>query len=229
MFTDYHSSDFMQSPEPLQPEILYQSTPRRYNTYHTVAHRRNWTNSRETYQRAAGREYQILLTNHRQANHEIVIGYLREYFIQDLLDQFSMIKEYLRNEGIIAYYTVEITENGFNKPTNRIHYHFLIDYHYSKRRLVNTFKEACRYAGLQVGKDCLVKHDHISDREAFERKAKYILKYDNFKEQAILFRPRTGINKTGMINDWFINADGTKAIKKKYGSQSWHLGILIGL
>jgi hypothetical protein len=220
MFTDYHRSDFMQAPEPLQPEILYQSTPRQSNTYYTAPHRRSWTNSRETYQRAAGREYQLLLANCREANHEIVIGYLREYFIQDLLDQFSLIKEYLRNEGIIAYYVSEITGNGFGKPVNRIHYHFLVDYHKSKHRLKGIFKDACRYAGLTVGSDCIVKYDNIPDRETFERKAKYILKYDNFKEQAILFRPKTGINKTGMINDWFINADGTRAIKKKYGSQS---------
>ena len=225
MFIDYHDLDFSQGTVSLKPEILFRHPPRQRNTYYTIEHRRSWTNSRETYENAARREYELLLSNYRQANHEIVIGYWREFFIQDLLGQFSMIKDYLKQIGIIAYHVAEISDNGFGKPVNQIHYHFLIDYYYSKSRLIKTFKDACRYAGLQIGKDCIVKYASIPDRETFKRKAKYILKYDTFKEQAILFRTKTGIDKTGMINDYFINADGTKASKKKCGSQSFPVGI----
>jgi hypothetical protein len=156
-----------------------------------------------------------LLENHREANHEIVIGYRKEFFIKDILKQFSLIKERLEQEGIIAYHIVEITRDDFGKPVNRIHYHFLVDSHYSKNRLKRIFKGACRYARLEIGKDCRVLHFPIPDRKTFKRKCKYILKYDTYSEQAILFRPKTGIDKIGAIGHWFINADGTRASKTK--------------
>ena len=84
------------------------------------------TDSHETYQNAARQQYHLLMANYREGNHEIVIGYLKEFSIHELLDQFSLIKEYLKREGIIAYHVVEITRDKFGNPVNRIHYHFLI-------------------------------------------------------------------------------------------------------
>ena len=202
MLTDNHICNVSQDIKSMKPEILFQFPPRQRNTFCTVPHRKNWTASMETYQNAAKREYDLLMANHREGNHEIVIGYLKEYGIQDLLNHFSLIKEHLTNDGIIAYQVAEITRDGYGKPVNRIHYHFLIDYHHSKRRLVNAFKEACLYAGLQVGtgKDCMVKYRPIPDSVEFERRCRYILKYKKYQRRAILFRPKTGIDKTGMVN-----------------------------
>jgi hypothetical protein len=121
----------------------------------------------------------------------------------------------LEQEGIIAYYVAEITRDGYGKPINQIHYHFLIDYHFSKHRLIRIFKDACRYAGLELGKDCRVLHYPIPDSKEFERRCRYILKYKTYKIRAILFQPKTGIDKIGAIGQWFINADGTRACKKK--------------
>jgi hypothetical protein len=195
----------------MNPELLYQPKPHKGDDKDW---KRSWTHSEIRYQNAARREYHLLLENHRQANHEIVIGYLKKFFIKDILKQFSVIKDWLQQNGIIAYYVVEITRDRFGKSVNRIHYHFLIEYYHSIRSLKRIFKEACRYAGLTVGIDCRVLYKAISDRETFVRKCKYILKYKTYKRRAILFQRKTGINKIGMVNHWFINADGMKANKK---------------
>jgi len=184
---------------------------------------------RTAYQNVAGQQYHLLMANYREGNHEIVIGNLKDFSIHELLDQFALIKEYLKREGIIAYHVVEITRDKFGKPVNRIHRHFLVDYHFSKHRLIGIFKEACQYAGLEVGygKDCMVKYKPIPNSETFERKCRYILKYQT-KKLPILFQSGTGINKIGAIGHWFIHADGSRASKKKCGSQSLTVGIRNG-
>ena len=55
------------------------------------------------------------MANYREGNHEIVIGYLKEFSIRELLDHYALIKEFLKREGIIAYRVVEIylTRLGF--------------------------------------------------------------------------------------------------------------------
>ena len=224
-----HNPDSPQYVKPLFPEEFYQVDPRQDNTYDTVKHRRSWTDSHETYQNAARQQYHLLMANYREGNHEIVIGYLKEYSIQELLDQFSLIKEYLKQEGIIAYYVVEITRDKFGNPVNRIHYHFLIDCHCTKDRLIGIFKDACQYAGLEVGvgKDCRVLYKPIPDSETFERKCRYILKYQT-KKLPILFQSGTGINKIGTIGHWFTDSKGSRVSKKKYGSQSLTVGIRNG-
>ena len=208
-------------------ELLYQRSPR-IGSPKNHKHFKGWTCSLESYQKEARRKYNLFLANHRQANHEIVIGYQQGFPIQMLLDQLTLIIEYLRKHEIIAYYVVEITTrqhilpNGECKdyPINIIHYHFLIDSHYSKHRIRNIFKGACQHAGLKDS-DYKVKYYPIPDRKEFERKIKYILKFGNYASQAILFRPHTGIKKAGDVNvnsrtrSWFINADGTRMNQEK--------------
>jgi hypothetical protein len=213
MFTDYNTDNMQHASEKLlKPELLYQATSWSRNTFTSCKHRRSWTATRETYQNAARREYELLLANPRQANHEIVVGYLKEFFIRELLEQFMLIKERLLEYKIIAYYVVEITEDGNGKPANRMHYHFFIEGKFSIRKLRDIYKDACQYAGLH-SKDYKVNYYPIPDRKTFERKSMYTLKYDKYAGQAILFQPHTGINKVGSIGWWFINPDGTKANK----------------
>ena len=213
MYTNFNISQLSSTDQPV-PELLFQIKPRPdSSTFYKYT--RSWKHSIESYQRAARREYHLLLANHRQANHEIIINYLNEFFVAILLEQFSRIKEYLKQHAITAYHVAEITTDGFGHPVNRIHYHFLVDWHDSEHRLKTIFKDACQHAGLKLGTDFRIVHCPIHDRQTFEHKAKYILKYDNYANQAILFGLRIEINKIGKIGHWFINADGTKISKEK--------------
>ena len=206
------------------PEIrkLYQYPPRRRNTYSAIPWKRSWTFSRTTYQNAAKREYELLLANYRQANHLVTIKYFREFTNLQIIALWSELKTLLTQQGIIAYVVIEITTRRHiypdgryrDYPIRRVHYHILVDSNLSECRLREIFNCACLDAGLV--KDAFeVHYAIIPDRETFEHKARYILKYKTFKKQAILFKPHTGINKICSINTWFINSDGTPANKEK--------------
>ena len=151
----------------MQPEILYQYPPRQQNTFYLVEHRRNWTASMETYQNSAKREYELLMANPREANHEIVIGYLKEHFIKDLIKQFSLIKEHLTQSGIIAYQVAEITTNGFGKPVNRLHRHFLIDAIYGQHsrwfEITDDLYDGAGKFRIEIGGDDILEIKDITD------------------------------------------------------------------
>jgi hypothetical protein len=126
----------------------------------------------------------------------------------------------LKQRGVVGYAVAEITTRPYvlpggerrYRPVNRIHYHFLIDSNLSKRQLRVVFNRSCIESGLAKNEFGIV-YEAIPDRKSFERKVKYILKFDNFSNQAILFRPFTGINKICGVGRWFINSDGTRMNK----------------
>ena len=205
---------------PRKYPVLYQSTPRRRNTYHRQKSRRDWSDSIETYQNAAKQQYYLLLENHRQANHLMTLKYLREFTAQEIRAIWSKLKALLKKQGIVAFSVVEfttrskvLTSGGFwDFPINTIHYHILVDSSLSERQLRDIFNSACIEVGLAKN-EFEVHYASIPDRTTFEHKCKYILKYDNFKDYAILPQPKTGINKICSIGKWFVNADGTRANK----------------
>jgi hypothetical protein len=201
-------------------ELLYQPSPRRYNTFNRVKGRRDWRDSRETHENASRREYHLLITNPRAANHLITLKYLREFTAQKICSTWSILKALLKQQGIVAYVVVEITArshflpDGSRRyfPINKIHYHFLVDSILSARQLRDIFNRSCLDVGL-IKNEFEVQHEIIPDRRTFEHKCEYCLKFNKFKDQAILFRPGTGINKVASIGRWFVNADGTRASK----------------
>ena len=204
-------------------ECLFQYPGKRRNTYYTVKHRRNWTSSHETYQNAAKREYELLLANYRHyANYFVTLKYFKEFTAGEIRTTWSSLKELLIQRGIVAYSVVEITTrpqrlpNGVwrDYPTNRVHYHILVDTELPEPRLRRIFNRSCVEAGLSK-EDFEVHVKSIPNRRAFVHKCKYVLKYANFKDQAILFQPNTGINKICSLGRWFINADGSKMNKDK--------------
>ena len=170
-----------------QNTLLFQYPGKKHNTLKTVKHRRSWTSSHKTYQSAARREYELLLKNSRVANHLITVNYFREYSAQEIGMKWKVLKASLQQQGIIAFVTVEVTTkphvlpNGELEyyPVNRIHYHCLVDSSLPERQLRTIFKQSCFDAGLSV-KEFRVLYEAIPDRKSFERKCKYILKFDNF-------------------------------------------------
>ena len=182
-------------------------------------------------------EYHLLMAGHRRARHEIGINFLKRFTISEIKDKFKLIREYLVEYEITAFSIVEISRDGYGNPVNRVHYHFLIDSDLSKRQLRETFKSACRHAGLHPNKSepdrtCRVLYRPIPDpkrdvdkqgnplspEEAFDKRVRYILKYNTLKKP-ILFRRRRDrekrINKIASINQWFINSDDSPMHKKK--------------
>jgi len=163
------------------------------------------------------------MTNPRQANHLITLKYLRVFSAQEIRVKWLLLKESLKQQGIIAFSVIEITTRRHilpdrryrDYPINRVHYHFLVDSNLSERRLRSVFKHACLDAGLEKG-EFGIMYEAIPDRGEFDHKCRYILKYDTFKDQAILFRPEKEIGKLDKIcsiGRWFIDADGRRPNK----------------
>jgi len=202
--------------------ILYQPTSRRHNTFKSVSHRRSWTDSRDTFQNTARREFTLLSANHRWANHLVTLKYLTEFTAFEICAIWFALRALLKLRHVIAFAVAEITTrshvlpDGSRRyfPINRIHYHILVDSDLSERQLRGVFNRSCLDAGLMKG-EFEVQYEPIRNRREFEHKCKYILKFDTFAEQAILFQPGTGINKVCSIGRWFINPDGTRANKDK--------------
>ena len=213
-------------PDLLKPDILYQSKPRPHNSRPDYPHRRDWTDSLETYQNAARKEYHVLLANYRESKHLITLKYDRVFTSWEIRSRWSKLKPLLRRQGIISFVVIEITthrcltpDGGFGYyPINKVHYHFLVANDLSERRLRGIFNETCLEAGFDR-KDFTVQYVRIRDREHFEDRAEYILKYRRYAHMAVLFRRHTGIYKIDTVCPprchWFIHADGTRMNKAK--------------
>jgi len=160
--------------------------------------------------------------NPRQASLLVTLKYLKEFTAQEIRAMWSKVKALLIQQGIIAFSVAEITSrshvlpDGSRRyfPINRVHYHCLVDSSLSERQIRGIFNHSCLESGLMKD-EFEVQYESIPDRKTFEHKCKYILKFDNFNGQAILFRPGTGINKVCSVGRWFINADGSRANKDK--------------
>ena len=217
-------------------KVLYQYPARRHNTYEEIPFRQDWTDSLETYQNAARRQYELLKENPRTAEnmispdnpvHLITLKYFHEYNNLEVIALWKKIRPILTAQGIIAYGVVEITtrrhyvsdKKYYDYPINQIHYHFLVANDLSESELRNIFNNACLEAGLKNKKpnrEFEVQYDAITNRKEFLRKCMYILKYDRYKHEAILFQRHTGINKIFAINGWFNKTDDSgKRIDKK--------------
>lgn len=212
MFATYKNPDrYLIDYDPSLPEPLFQLSPREENTFMLQPHRRCWRDSLETYHNNAKYEYHLLMHNSRQANHLVTVKYMKQFFISKIRELWLSLKKFLRQHGIIAYTVVEGTTNGsFGKPVNRIHYHFLVDSGKSELELRQLFKDACVDIGLIPGDEFQVHYAAIPNRKEFNRLAKYVLKYDQYAKDALLFKFYVKINKIDTIGNWYIYADGTK-------------------
>ena len=129
--------------EPLLPEIavlppesgcyprLYQENPfekslcRQY-----VGKPYSFTDSYESYRNAAYKEMEILLTNGRLPNKELVLHFLKEMTVAEIKAVRNKIFRILCNgckgyAGLTAVANIELTRGANGVPNNRVHYHIL--------------------------------------------------------------------------------------------------------
>jgi hypothetical protein len=138
----------------VRPERLYQYRPYKEGFPPNVEHEvGSWTWSLESYRISARRRFYLLVNNYKEGReYRIVsVNYLEEFFILDLREQFRLIKAYLQEQGITAYTISELTTDGpkYNRPTNCLHRHFIIDSPKPERYIRRAFNGACQHAGLQ--------------------------------------------------------------------------------
>ena len=182
------------------PQQIYQENAKDTSTYteHPVV---NWTDSKESYQRIAKRERNILRWNNRTPMTEIRL-HLRERSFEEINAPLAKILRTLQRDtkkrkGLQYVAVVEVTTRR-GKPINRVHFHFLTDDERSEEELKQFFIMACERAGLVANKDF-----HIRTRKLWNGKKyfDYVLKYKKWKDKVILFkkvrRAKLGERKKG--------------------------------
>ena len=133
-------------------EVLYQFPPKPYNTYVEQPNRKDWTDSLETYENAARKQYNLLKANPRTAwylitphnpVHLITIKYFRKFNNLEIIALWEIIRAYLKEHGIIAFGVIEITtrrhyvsdKEFYDYPTRRCHYHIFVANEFAETRL----------------------------------------------------------------------------------------------
>ena len=183
---------------------LYQDYPRQRTTY-TQHKDRRLTYSLESYNNGVSKKAMMLHWNHRKPTWMIVWNLLEVFTVDEIKSIRTKVFRILRDAGIIAFASIEITRDEFGDPSNRVHYHFLSDDPRSKEELEELFNTACERVGLVKGEDFRVACEKV-------RNADHIIDYvtkRNREDEVILFQPGTGLQKFYTIGDWFVNADGT--------------------
>ena len=198
---------------------IYQHAPRQEETY-TEYPVYSWTSSKESYSKTASREAYCLFNNGRKANFTLQLNLYRMYFVQDieaLRKELSILFAYLRRKKKIAAYAVlEVTRDQLGMPTNKVHFHFLIDTDLSENKLKKLFHRACKSAGYTRNDYRLSKVDDISGKPDDEYRwlCKYIVKADRLPKKVILFKKHLRLRKTRTVGDFWLDANGDPTTKK---------------
>ena len=200
-------------------EQLFNDDPKHISTY-TLHKNRSYTDSLESYQNGASKELTILRRNKRVPTKEIVIHFLTELPAKDIQSHRTKIFRYLKEHGIEAVASVELTKGADDKPNNCVHFHVLTDTKGSKARIRKLFNTACKRSGLVWKNDFRVSCRKLNNGFRYFR---YFTKY-GYQRRVILFRKGTGIQKFYQVGKWFHKNKGliwedVKAwLQKKHGT-----------
>lgn len=152
------------------------------------------------------------MNNKRRAKHWITLHFLFDTNVNEIKCYWKKIKSYLKRASIVAYRSIEITRDENKKPTNRVHFHFLVDSPLSENELKSTFRDCCLCSELNNSSF------RIDYRKIFNFLgiACYVTKL-NRPEKAILFEKHTGIRKFETIGNWYVDEAGDPISRK----QAW--------
>jgi hypothetical protein len=198
---------------------IVQRHPARYsqfNVNHPLVKDRSPTNSLESFNNLANKEKQILQRNYREAKYEFVIHFCKVLDVPELKEKRDKVFGYLRKVGLNAALSIEPTTDGFDNPTDTVHFHGLTD----DERGVDFLRELCRTACLAAGlQDKAVSG---APKNEFDIECRplddgyeyldYFTKYE-MEDKVYLFIRGSRIQRFYCIGDWFIDADGNRRNK----------------
>ena len=193
-------------------EELYQANPRRHDRSERYKPK-SFTESHESYQRAARKETWIHQNNHRTPNHEIVLHYLTEISVKELRERWKKIQRVLSRLGIEFLASLELTLGKNKKPNNTVHYHFLVDHPMSRDELKDMFKCICLCLGLGE-KDFSLNFPNKGIYDFGKRKIKYFVK-DGHHDKVVLFTTGLRLQKFYHSKNWFLDENGNPTTKAK--------------
>jgi len=200
---------------------LYQENPRVKSTFtlYNTINNRSFTDSLEAYQHGANKEAAILRKNGRLPTADIVIHFLQEFHVRDIMETRTKIFRYLKEHGLEAVANVELTHDIRGNPNNKVHFHILTDDPRSKRELKLLFYAACNRRGLVRCIDYSVSHCTLIDPDGY---IDYFVKRRQHSKEVVLFQTGLLIRKFYEIGRWFNKPKSElwqECIQEWYGTE----------
>jgi len=199
------------SPAVLDGQTLYQRKPKESSGTHEIyGNKRSYTDSLQSYERAARKEFVILMRNLRHTweypDYHIVVTFQKQMSIREFSEKRNKAHDHLKDWGVRGYFTHEPTVSR-----DGVHLHMLAIYERSEEDLRLCIQLAWEYEGLKYNTDFQVKvlplEPSISD---CERIFSYLLKYNGGREtnlrKPVLFNKGLGLRKTGSFGKWFAKS-----------------------
>lgn len=181
---------------------LYQKSPRVISTFYRIGNRRvknrSFTDSLESYNNGATRETMLLRWNKRLPTYEIVLHFLKVLSVQEIKSLRTRIFRYLKEHGIEAIASIELTRDASRKPNNTVHFHILTSDQRSKSTLRRMLGRACSNQRLVRGKDYWFSVRTIPKPDRY---FEYFTKRN--RKDVILFKRGLRIQKFYEIGHWF--------------------------
>ena len=114
----------------------------------------SFTESVQSYMKAARQESWIHEHNYRIPSQEIVLRYFVKLSLSAIRENWGRLRKNLKKYKIAFAATIELTEGVDGLPNDCVHYHFLIDTTLDQESLRGVMKEICWKSNLgEYGRD----------------------------------------------------------------------------
>ena len=155
-------------------EQLFNDNPYKTCTY--IRHiNRSFTDCLESRQYGARKETTILRRNGRLPTVDMVWHLTEVFSAKEIQSIRKRVFRYLKDNGLEAVATIELTIGDDNKPNNTVHFHILTDDQRSEKEHRELLETACWNCGLDKNKDYWISYKKLDDGNRY---FEYFTKYD---------------------------------------------------
>ena len=192
--------------------LLYQENPgwTSRNPYRVPA---SFTESMQSYMKAARHESWIHENNYRVPNLEIILRFFVVLPVEVIKQNWKRLRRNLKQAEVTYAAVIELTDGSNGKPNNTIHYHFLIDTNLDSRILKDLMTAICLKSKLGVyGLEFDLIYPNAGITDWGSNKINYFTKF-GYSNKVHLFRVGLRVKKFYYSTNWFIDMDGTPTKK----------------
>lgn len=196
--------------------VLYQECPlRRSGNSKLVPY--SFTDSIESYQKAARQESWILENCNRTPTVQIVLRFHVVHDVPAIRKNWNRVRAGLNRLKIPFAAVLELSSGVDGYPDEHIHYHFLFDTTLTPETMREKMKDVCLNSKLGFyGKDFDLLSFDIPcwGQRMIHYFTKYGAKYER-QGKVRLFKKGLRLRKFLYSRDWFVEQDGTRTTKAK--------------
>ena len=192
-------------PNPKKPK-LYQEHPRRKSQFRRY---KSKTESRESFRLDALDEYGKLKANGTIPNHIVQVNYQVELTVKEIQALWKQHARRLRSAGIVARAAIEVTKDKWRqRPTNKVHYHFVVKDDRPRDELKELFEAVCR-CEMEESTFKVNVFPFDEKKGGWKGYIAYFVKLKDKDGENILFEKGLRLRKYYTIGKWWTHKDGT--------------------